>query len=607
MLLDMAMRNIAVKNLAYELASVGLTRSKKPVQTPKIGAPQGAMEFKVDGVDYYVVPDTDYIGVPSDLLVKGMAGIPTMMPVAVRLMGIPARILRRAVTSTPVFAAKQLFRDSLAAFMLSGSNGAPLLGAIRQLGKTSPLEARGVTGGQTFSGMPDDISRLLREMQEGRPGWAKAFSKMEALSLEADAATRRSQYESYLNQGLSEMEASLMALESMNFSKRGLSPTMHMATTLIPFFNAQIQGLDVMYKALTGKMPFNDKLDIQRKLFTRGAMMFIGTMAYAAAMQDDEEYKNAPPDVKYGNWFVRLPFLDEMAGEKVTVRVPIPFEVGYIFKALPEMLYNSMQSDQDAKDALKALNHILIQIIPGGSSMVPIELGSAKIPVPVPIPTALKPVIEVGLGKSFFTGRDLESAREQQEVPGMRYRTGTSEIAKYVGEAVNFSPIKIEALVNGYTGGLGMALLQAASLPLPSSDVAKPDKRLSELPLVGSVFQPYDASNIIDGVYKDFQKVTQAKTTYDRLVERGELGKAQAFLQENMKSIALANFAGDYRKQMGELTTAERMIRGSTTMSSEDKRKALDGIKQTKIQIATAVRAFLELSPDRTEPQAVPQ
>jgi hypothetical protein len=429
----------------------------------------------------------------------------------------------------------------------------------------------------------------------------KAFTKMEAMAHKADAATRQSQYESYRAQGLSDMEAELMSLESMNFSKRGLSPTMHMASMLVPFLNAQIQGLDVLYKAMTGNMPFNDKLDIQRKLFTRGASMFALTMAYAAAMQDDEEYKNAPPDVKYGNWFVRLPFLDEMAGEKVTLRVPIPFEVGYIFKALPEMLYNSMKSDRGAKEAFEALNHILIQIVPGGSSMVPIEIGGAKIPVPVPIPAAMKPVIEVGLGKSFFTGRDLESAREQQEVPGMRYRERTSEIAKYIGESVNFSPIRIEALVNGYTGGLGLLALQALSLPLPKADVVVPEKRWSELPLVGPMFQPADASNIIDGVYKDFQKVTQAKTTYDNLIVKGETGKAQAFLQENLQLIMMNQMAGEYRQMMGELTKNERIIRGSK-LTEEEKRKLVDQIKAAKIQIAASVRAVLE----RKEPQAAP-
>jgi hypothetical protein len=597
MLLDMGLSNIARKNVAYELADVGL--ASKPTKVGKAGAPKGTLEFKLNGEDYFVRVDTDYIGVPSDLLVKGMAGIPTMLPQGLRLMGIPAQLLRRTVTALPVFAAKQLFRDSLGAYMLSGSNAPPLLGAINQLRKASPLKARGITGGQTFTGTTEDMSRLLKEMQEGRPGWMKAFAKMEALAHKADAATRQSQYESYRAQGLSDMEAELMALESMNFSKRGLSPTMHMASMLVPFLNAQIQGLDVLYKALTGKMPFNDKLDIQRKLFTRGASMFALTLAYAAAMQDDDEYKNATPDQKYGNWFLRLPFLDEMAKEKVTLRVPIPFEVGYIFKALPEMLYNSMKSDQGAKEALDALNHILIQIIPGGSSMVPIELGGAKIPVPVPIPAAMKPVIEVGLGKSFFTGRDIESAREQQEVPGMRYRDQTSELAKYIGKSVNFSPIKIEALINGYTGGMGLLALQALSVPLPKADVAVPEKRWSELPLVGSMFQPADASNIIDGVYKDFQKVTQAKTTYDELLVKGENAKAQAFLKENLQLIMLNQMAGEYKKEMGDLAKSERIIRGSK-LTEEEKRKLLDRIKAAKIQIATAVRTAV----DRTTPQA---
>ena len=61
--------------------------------------------------------------------------------------------------------------------------------------------------------------------------------------LRGDAATRAAQYNSYRKQGLSDMEATFRSMESMNFSKRGLSPSMHMVSTMIPFFNAQIQGL----------------------------------------------------------------------------------------------------------------------------------------------------------------------------------------------------------------------------------------------------------------------------------------------------------------------------------------------------------------------------
>ena len=135
----------------------------------------------------------------------------------------------------------------------------------------------------------------------------------------------------------------------------------------------------------------------------------------------------------------------------------------------------------------------------------------------------------------------------------------------------------------------------------PKADVVVPEKRWSELPLVGPMFQPADASNIIDGVYKDFQKVTQAKTTYDNLIVKGETGKAQAFLQENLQLIMMNQMAGEYRQMMGELTKNERIIRGSK-LTEEEKRKLVDQIKAAKIQIAASVRAVLE----RKEPQAAP-
>lgn len=108
------------------------------------------------------------------------------------------------------------------------------------------------------------MTKILNDMLAGKGNLGSLIAKAEALNMEADAATRRAQYNSYIKQGLSEMEATLMALESMNFNKRGASPSIHMANALIPFFNSQIQGLNVLYKALTGKLPFDKRLKIQR-------------------------------------------------------------------------------------------------------------------------------------------------------------------------------------------------------------------------------------------------------------------------------------------------------------------------------------------------------
>jgi hypothetical protein len=591
MLLDMSLRNLAVKNAMHELRDVGLAKvySERNEKGKRRSVPDNAVKFRVKGEDWFAIVNTDAAGVPSDLLVKGLAGIPTMLPAVVRMMAVPARILRRAIVASPVYVARQVVRDSVSAALASGANMTPILSSLRKIRKKGALDARGVTGGQVFTGMPEDMARLLREMQTGRPGWAKAWSMMERVAMEADATTRRAQYDSYREQGLSEMEATLASLESMNFSRRGLSPSVHFANAVIPFFNAQIQGLDVLYRSLRGQMPFDKRLDIRNKLLTRGALLAGMSLAYAASMQDEEEYKNARPDEKYGNWFVRMPFLDEYADEPVVVRVPIPFELGYIFKSLPEALVNTMASEEGGKEALQALKQIAINTIPGGSSYG--------------IPAAAKPLIEVGLGRSFFTGRDIESMQEQQREPGERFRDGTSEVAKAIGQTFNVSPIKLEYLLRGYTGSLGVALVQSLNFLTPAPEGSeKALKRLSELPVVGTVFQPMDAGGIIDAAYARVNEIRQAQETHENMITTGRTADAQAYLERKADELALASVAGDFRKRMGDVTKAERAIRDAPSLSAQEKRERLNELRQVKLQIASAARAIF----DRKTPQAAP-
>jgi hypothetical protein len=417
-------------------------------------------------------------------------------------------------------------------------------------------------------------------MQAGKISVTNGFAWLEAKSAQVDALTREAQYASYREQGLSEMEATLMALESMNFSKRGLSPTMHMASTLIPFFNAQIQGLDVLYKAFTGQMPLNERLAIREKLWTRGLMLAGLSMAYAVAMQDDETYKNAKPEEKYGNWFVPVPGFEQM------VRLPIPFELGYIFKALPEAMVNIVMNEKGGEEAAKALTHIVRQTIPGGSSYM--------------IPQAVKPALEaLAFEKSLFTGRSIESAREQMMEPGLRYRDSTTALAREVGELTGFSPIKMEFLISGYFGTMGMALLAALSAPFGKEGPESATKRASDMPVVGTLFQPNDASGIIDATYERMKRINEVKETYEGLIEKGRVADATKYLNENASEMALASVAGSFKQIMGDITKYEREVRASS-LSPEEKRQKLDDARQMKIRIASSVRAMA----GKKEPQA---
>ncbi len=575
MLIDMGMRNLATKNAVFELLDLSAAKLVRKAAGPDV------VQFKVDGEDRYAVLATEKVkignkefdtGVPADILVKGMEGIPTQMPFLFRALAIPAQLLRKGVTLSPMYVANQLFRDSLAAPIAAGANFTPVLGALRQIGKPAAetLERRGITGGQQFTGGADDMAMILRGIADGKPGWMNLLAKAEAVAMSADSLTRRAQYNSYIEQGMSEMEATLLALESMNFNKRGASPSIHIANALIPFFNAQIQGLNVLYKAMTGQMIFNDKLKIRQKLLQRGGMMAAASIVYAIMMQDDEAYKNAEADQKYGKWFVRIPGVDE------PIRVPIPFEIGYIFKALPEALVNSMLDDHGGEQAVKAFKQIVLQTIPGGSSYG--------------IPQAMKPAIEAGLGKSFYTGRDILSAREKELLPEEQFRNNTAEMSKLIGQVTGTSPIIFENLVRGYTGTMGLAFLHALSVGVPPGESPeKAVKRLSEYPIVGGAFQPNDAGGITNSMYERMNDAQKVERTYEKLVEEGRMAEAKALLQRRGNDFLQAELAKEFKANMNQLVAAERAIQASD-LSPEEKRKQIDQIRKLKIAVAKEIR-----------------
>jgi hypothetical protein len=465
-------------------------------------------------------------------------------------------------------------RDPLNAAFVAGVDTMPVTESMKEIvniwrGKSEGetlLRRSGILGGQTLTGTAEDMQKILNDLLSGNKGWDYRMAQLDKLAIQGDASTRVVMYNNYIKQGLSDMEATLATLESMNFSKRGISPSLFQLSIMVPFMNAQIQGLNVLYKAWTGNMPFNEKLNIKNKIRQRAVMMAGFTLIYASFMQDDEAYQNANDDEKYSNWFFPNPFGEEH------IKVPIPFEVGLLFKAVPEALTNTIFGDAKAKDSMSAIAKMAWNNVP--------NFG----------PSAVKPIVEIATNYSFFTGRDIESARMVQYEPGLRYNERTSEIAKSIGGALNISPTKIEYLIRGYTGSLPLAIASMAN-PILRKDEGgeKPDTRSfigSETPLIGTFFQPKDAGGLINKAYADMKDVITAKQSYNKLLEDGREREAQDYLDANADVMAMSSMAGKFRQQMGVLTKQERAIRSATGVSGKEKRDALDELRQAKIELA---------------------
>jgi hypothetical protein len=583
LLTDMGLRNMATKQVAFTLQSAGLLqgkvneltgKTKGIVKGPGPASPE-VIRFKIDGVPYHARVDTDAIGVPAEMLVQGLHGTVTQMGGFVKLMSVPARFMRAMITRNPAYSVRQIVRDSTSNYLLTGGDMKPIVGALGELQKMwagksegeKALQERGVLGGQIISGTSEDMEKIMLQLVSGKPGWEQALAKLDRMAVKADASSRVALYNDFRKQGLSDMEATLAALEAMNFSKRGTSGTLYKLNMMVPFLNAQIQGLNVLWEAFTGKLPYAEALKQKQKFYTRATMMSALTVMYASMMQDDEAYENADMRTRLQNWFVRIP------GVKDPLKIPIPFEVGLIFKALPEAVLLAGRKDAEAREVMKALGGMVAMSSPLGVSTQP---------------QAIKPIIEASLNKSFFTGRDIESAQEQELLPTERVRAGTSELAKLFSQATGgtVSPIMIEHFVAGYSGGLGLSIMQAANAILPT-DREAPSKRLSEMPVIGSLFQASDAPGQITSMYERAKRYEQIKNTFDKYVDEGRAAEAQALAQRYSREIVFADIAEDFKKDVGELTTLEKQIRASA-LSSDEKTERLKEIRQAKIALSKA-------------------
>ena len=583
LLTDMGLRNLATRQVAFTLQSAGLLQGKVNEITGKTkGIVKGTgpaspevIRFKIDGVPHFARVDTDAIGVPAEMLVQGLHGTVTQMGGFVKLMSVPARFMRAMITRNPAYSVRQIVRDSTSNYLLTGGDMKPVVGALSELqkmwaGKSEGekiLQEGGVLGGQIISGTSEDMQKIMLQLVSGKPGWEQALAKLDRMAMKADASSRVALYNDFRKQGLSHMQATLAALESMNFSKRGTSGTLYKLNMMVPFLNAQIQGLNVLWEAFTGKLPYAEALKQKQKFYTRATMMSALTVMYAAMMQDDEAYENADMRTRLQNWFVRIP------GVKDPLKIPIPFEVGLIFKALPEAVLLAGRKDAEAREVMKALGGMVAMSSPLGVSTQP---------------QAIKPIIEATLNKSFFTGRDIESAQEQELLPSERVRAGTSELAKLFSQATGgtVSPIMIEHFASGYTGGLGLAIMQAANAILPT-DREAPSKRLSEMPVIGSLFQASDAPGQITSMYERAKRYEQIKNTFDKYVDEGRAAEAQALAQRYSREIVFADIAEDFKKDVGELTTLEKQIRASA-LSADEKTERLKEIRQAKIALSKA-------------------
>jgi hypothetical protein len=578
MLMTIALRNVQNDATANMFKKMELGEIIKVDEGSK--APVGKIHFKRDGDEYWFNADADAFeaaGIPADLMMQGLQGVKTTIPGLVRALAVPANFLRKAVRRLPTYTLRQTIRDPMHAWMITGGKFTPVLSTWKELYKgmtnTSQtqmtLKEAAIVGNNVYSGDTEGVADMLRQLSGNQSQFAKRMMQLDELAMKGEAATRAVLYDTFRQKGMGHVEALLNTAETMNFGRRGTSASLQWLSMLTPFFNAQIQGLDSVYRSLKGDNTFEQKMNARNMLLKRGALLAASTMMYALMMEDDETYKNATPAERYGNWFVRVP------GTEATIRVPIPFELGLIFKSMPEAFVNTAFGDTKAKEAIKAL------------------AKQAYMSSPFGIPTAVKGPLEIAFNYNMFSDQPVETSRERAMDTDQRYRESTTEVAKLLGKFGVLSPVQIDHLVRSYMSSTGIALLSMANFalrPLTTREgVEKPDWVLEEVPVIGPLFQPKTGRGMVNAAFEDMMRIERAAQTYKTLAG-SDPEAARAYADDYAKQISLAPLGGQFRQQMGEFAKYKRMVAMNPSLTAAEKREQIEKIKQQEIQYSTMLR-----------------
>jgi hypothetical protein len=501
------------------------------------------------------------------------------------LLSGPANLLRSLVTKDPGFMLANMLRDSLAAYTTSGvKDMKPIVSTIMNFagaiaGKSptfNTLLNAGILGGHEYSNdiihSAQTFAKDLREKTGTRTASEKALSPVtgiwEALekgTTASDAATRIDVYEKTLAATNNETEALFRALEVMNFNRKGSAAIIRVATAAIPFLNARVQGLDVLYRTSFGKTNSANAKEAQKRFFIRGATMLALSCMYWTLTHDEDDYKKQEQETKDNNWL--FPWLG--------IRVPIPFEIGIIFKVIPERIMALSFGTDTAKDFRESMTRQLI-------STLAIQ----------PIPQTGLPLVEAVTNYSFFTGRPIVGSGMEGVEAGYQVGPSTSRIAADIGKAVGYSPMKIDHLVNGYTGTMGMYMFGAMdTIWSMQSDIPRASKRFEQTPVLKRFLVDPEARGTVTAYYA-MKNSTDAMVRTAGLLERTMNFKELAeYQKENMKSLSTHEFVNNLEKSMKQFRELRLMV-NSSKMSGDSKRDSLKSITQAENHLTSNIQTI---------------
>ena len=563
-------RRIGVEQLKYfELAEMTTDREK------------ANLIFKENGKEVMAIVEN-----PNDLAAF-QAMTYTLSPLMKTFVPM-TKVLRAGALINPMYWIKQLIRDPIHGSLVANSGIVTPFHSMTEFARilmqnseeARILAGRGVIGAVDNTLTMNEFLKQVGKEKTDPHALAGALHKIMEIHEASDAATRVAIYKKAFAEGMKKYGdktkatdyAVFKARESINFSIHGNSPLLQQLRASIPFFSAAITSLDTVYRAATGYgLNAEEKAQARRIFASRAAMLAVMSTMYAMLYQDDDEYKKLPDYVKDNNWLIPTP------DGKNFIRIPTPFEVGFLFKTIPEGAVRYMAGTSTGKELMASYYAGLLHNLPANG---------------IPIPQAVKPIFETISNHSFFTGNPIEGMSDQGLPVSMRGQRATefSKMLSRLGlDGIGLSPAKIDNLFQGYFAELGTFTTGLASdVVYMAEGKVPPAKNVENMPFMRAFLTDPNVSKAVADFYDLEANAKQMASAVNKFKNEGNLEGIKSILNDEDKKKAYMSEA-PLRKigeEMTKLRKAINFYKENQSIDPEMRRQKINELTQIYNKIA---------------------
>jgi len=347
-------------------------------------------------------------------------------------------------------------------------------------------------------------------------------------------------------------------------------------TTTIPFFNAYVQGMDVLYRAASGKDSSASvgRAQARRLFWSRASAVVAFSTMYAMMMSDDDDYNEMDLRTRDNNWIMP-------GGTKLSV----PGELGVLFKVIPERVveYMKRQGTPEEQDAAAAVRSALATIA---------EQYVGRV---TPVPQAVKPLLEAWANKSFLTGRELEGIHHKQIDPSERRTDQTSELAMAIAKfsrdniGVQVSPIMVDNALRGYFGSTAaMTTMITDSLLNPT----RVDRPLHKWALFSNYMYDPVGTRRMTEFYEEREKVGKANATLNELMKTNP-DRAEKYVEEHQDELLLEGAVNSTLEQLEKTRAYRKYLNspiGAENMPKEERESELKELRKMEVELTSWLR-----------------